>query len=104
MKQAFAIARKNPRIQMMIWFLLKDEPVLGGWQSGLMTASGKLKPRSRRSWPPALRFASLAHAKCKHFAWENRAGALRARAHRGCRRVAASVSRSAAARQSRALC
>ena len=24
--QAFAIARKNPRIDMMLWFLLKDEP------------------------------------------------------------------------------
>jgi hypothetical protein len=42
--QAFAIARKNPRIQMMLWFLLKDEPFLGGWQSGLMTASGRIKP------------------------------------------------------------
>ena len=26
--QAFAIARKNPRIDMMLWFLLKDEPNL----------------------------------------------------------------------------
>ncbi len=44
MKQAFAIGRKNPRIDMMIWFLLKDEPKLSGWQSGVMTASGKKKP------------------------------------------------------------
>jgi hypothetical protein len=44
MKQAYAIGRKNPRIQMMIWFLLKDEPILAGWQSGLMTASGRKKP------------------------------------------------------------
>ncbi|MFL5955227.1 MAG: DUF5722 domain-containing protein [Gaiellaceae bacterium] len=42
--QAFALARKNPRIDMMLWFLLKDEPSLGGWQSGLLTASGKKKP------------------------------------------------------------
>jgi hypothetical protein len=42
--QAFAIARKNPRIDMMLWFLLKDEPTLSGWQSGLLTASGKRKP------------------------------------------------------------
>lgn len=42
--QAFAIARKNPRIDMMLWFLLKDEPTLSGWQSGLITASGKKKP------------------------------------------------------------
>jgi hypothetical protein len=42
--QAFGIARANPRIQMMLWFLLKDEPTLAGWQSGLITASGKKKP------------------------------------------------------------
>ena len=42
--QAFAIARKNPRIDMMIWFLLKDQPELSGWQSGLMTVGGRLKP------------------------------------------------------------
>jgi len=42
--QAFAIARKNPRIDMMLWFLLKDEPSVAGWQSGLITASGKHKP------------------------------------------------------------
>ena len=23
---------------MMLWFLVKDEPALGGWQSGLETA------------------------------------------------------------------
>jgi hypothetical protein len=44
MKQAFAIARKHPRIDMMIWFLLRDEPGLGGWQSGLLTRSGQKKP------------------------------------------------------------
>jgi hypothetical protein len=44
LKQAYAIARKNPRVQMLLWFLLKDEPYLGGWQSGLMTASGRVKP------------------------------------------------------------
>jgi hypothetical protein len=44
MKQAFAIARKNPRIDMMLWFLLRDEPSLGGWQSGLMTRTGRKKP------------------------------------------------------------
>jgi hypothetical protein len=42
--QAFGIARQNPRIDMMLWFLLKDEPTLGGWQSGLMTVNGKKKP------------------------------------------------------------
>jgi hypothetical protein len=42
--QAFAIARKNPRIDMMLWFLLKDEPNLSGWQSGLITYRGVHKP------------------------------------------------------------
>jgi hypothetical protein len=44
LKQAFAIARKNPRVDMMLWFLLKDDPNLGGWQSGLITIGGKKKP------------------------------------------------------------
>ena len=44
LKEAFAIARKNPRIDMMLWFLLRDEPSLAGWQSGLITAGGKRKP------------------------------------------------------------
>jgi Glycosyl hydrolase catalytic core len=44
LKEAFGIARKNPRIDMMLWFLLKDEPSLSGWQSGLETISGKHKP------------------------------------------------------------
>ena len=42
--QAFALARKNARIDMMMWFLLKDEPSLAGWQSGLLTTTGKKKP------------------------------------------------------------
>ncbi|HWB22137.1 MAG TPA: DUF5722 domain-containing protein [Gaiellaceae bacterium] len=42
--QAFAIAKANPRIQMMLWFLLKDEPNLSGWQSGLITYKGAKKP------------------------------------------------------------
>jgi hypothetical protein len=42
--QAFAIARKNSRVDMMLWFLLKDEGNVAGWQSGLETVSGKKKP------------------------------------------------------------
>jgi hypothetical protein len=42
--QAYAIARRNPRITMMLWFLLRDEGRLGGWQSGFFTAAGKKKP------------------------------------------------------------
>ena len=44
MQQAYAIARKNPRIDMLLWFLVRDEPNIGGWQSGLMTVAGKKKP------------------------------------------------------------
>jgi Glycosyl hydrolase catalytic core len=44
LKQAFAIARKHPRVDMMLWFLLRDQRALGGWQSGLMTLGGKRKP------------------------------------------------------------
>jgi hypothetical protein len=44
LKQAFAIARKNPRVDMMLWFQIKDDSRLAGWQSGLMTVGGKKKP------------------------------------------------------------
>jgi hypothetical protein len=47
MKQAYAMARKNPRIDMMLWFLVRDEPNLGGWQSGLATVGGRKKPAWR---------------------------------------------------------
>ncbi|PWU24290.1 MAG: hypothetical protein C5B48_07010 [Candidatus Rokuibacteriota bacterium] len=42
--QSFSIARRNPRITMMLWYLLQDEPRLSGWQSGLLTANGQKKP------------------------------------------------------------
>jgi hypothetical protein len=42
--QAYRIARRNPRITMMLWFMLQDEPILSGWQSGFYTAQGKQKP------------------------------------------------------------
>ena len=44
LKQAHAIARANPRVDMMLWFLLRDEPIIEGWQSGLITARGAKKP------------------------------------------------------------
>jgi len=43
-KHAWAIAKKHPRIDMLLWFLSKDDPKPGGWQSGFMTGSGKKKP------------------------------------------------------------
>ncbi len=36
--------RKNPRIDLMLWFLLRDEEDLGRWQSGLTTIDGQRKP------------------------------------------------------------
>jgi hypothetical protein len=42
--QAVAIARHNSRISMLLWFLVRDEPSLSGWQSGLETATGTHKP------------------------------------------------------------
>jgi len=44
--QSYAIARKHPRIDMFLWFLLRDERRLvnEGWQSGLLTAAGARKP------------------------------------------------------------
>ena len=44
-RQAFAIARANPRIDVMVWFMLRDDTNLTlGWQSGMLTATGKKKP------------------------------------------------------------
>jgi len=43
MQQAWAKLKANPRVDMFIWFLLRDEARLDGWQSGLYTASGKRK-------------------------------------------------------------
>jgi len=42
--QAYTIARKNRRIGMFVWFLIRDERSLRGWQSGFFTASGHRKP------------------------------------------------------------
>ena len=50
LRLAYGIALANPKIEMLIWFLIKDERRPGanlaqGWQSGLMTAGGKKKSR-----------------------------------------------------------
>jgi hypothetical protein len=45
MQQAWNKLAANPRVDMMIWFLLRDESRVGsGWQSGLFTAAGARKP------------------------------------------------------------
>ena len=45
--QAVAWARRNPRVDIFLWFLLTDEQRLGGWQSGLTTVDGKRKASFR---------------------------------------------------------
>jgi len=44
--QAYEIAKRHPRIDMFLWFLLRDERRLAGngWESGLLTAAGAKKP------------------------------------------------------------
>ena len=44
LRQAFEIARANPRIDLFTWFLLKDSPALESWQSGLITIDDRKKP------------------------------------------------------------
>jgi hypothetical protein len=52
MAQAYALARKNPRIDMMLWFMVRDDPnTRTGWQSGLETVGNKKKP----SWSTFVR-------------------------------------------------
>jgi hypothetical protein len=50
LKQAFSIARAHPRIDMMLWFLIRDQGVtraFDGWQGGLLTRGGARKPSFR---------------------------------------------------------
>jgi hypothetical protein len=45
MKQAWTRLVASPKVDMMIWFLLRDEARVGaGWQSGLMYVGGTKKP------------------------------------------------------------
>jgi Glycosyl hydrolase catalytic core len=45
--QAIAKAKKTRRIDMFVWFLIRDERRLSGWQSGVVTVNGKRKPAYR---------------------------------------------------------
>jgi hypothetical protein len=51
LRRNVAAARANPRIDMLIWFLLRDEavrkPFAAGFQTGLEFTNGKLKPAWR---------------------------------------------------------
>ncbi len=44
LRQAYAIAKRNPTIDLFLWFLLKDEADVSRWQSGIIDAKGKKKP------------------------------------------------------------
>ena len=43
LRTAVDMARRNPRVGMLIWFAIRDNPV-NAWQSGLMTQFGLEKP------------------------------------------------------------
>jgi len=47
MQIAMRMARATRRIDMFVWFLIKDEGRLSGWQSGVVTRRGKRKPSFR---------------------------------------------------------
>jgi hypothetical protein len=44
LEEAYSILRAHPKVDMFLWFLLQDEPLLDGWQSGLLTQAGRRKP------------------------------------------------------------
>ena len=44
LREAYGIARRNPRIDMLLWFLARDEARSTGWQSGFVSAGGRRKP------------------------------------------------------------
>jgi hypothetical protein len=44
---AFLLARNTRRIDMLVWFLIRDEQRLSGWQSGVVSIRGKRKPSFR---------------------------------------------------------
>ena len=44
LQEAFDIAHRNPRIDLMLWFLVRDELRIEGWQSGLVSEDGQRKP------------------------------------------------------------
>ena len=43
-KQSLAIAAADPRVQMFIWFVLRDDPSMQTWDSGLIADTGARKP------------------------------------------------------------
>lgn len=45
--QALTIARKDPRVEMFVWFIIRDHRT-SSWQSGLVNAAGAKKPAFAR--------------------------------------------------------
>ena len=43
-RQSLAIAAADPRVQMFIWFVLRDDPAMSTWDSGLIAETGAPKP------------------------------------------------------------
>jgi hypothetical protein len=59
--QALAMARKDPRVQMFIWFVMQDSP--GSlWQSGIYRGDGSSKPAQSR-FARSARTLSPVHGK-----------------------------------------
>jgi hypothetical protein len=44
LREAYAYARRHPRVDLFLWFLMRDDPSPAGWQSGFITAAGRKKP------------------------------------------------------------
>ena len=44
LRLAWDKSRLHRRVDMFLWFLIQDEVRLGGWQSGLLTSTGRKKP------------------------------------------------------------
>jgi hypothetical protein len=43
MREAYLRLKRDPRVDMFIWFLLRDETRVGGWESGLYTSDWRAK-------------------------------------------------------------
>jgi hypothetical protein len=75
--QAAYLARKAPRVDLLIHFLVKDERVRGRWQSGLIAAGGAQKPSF---WSFALPLLQLSRDGSRTVLWgQVRAGRGRQR-------------------------
>jgi hypothetical protein len=57
---------QQPNTTMLIWFLVRDEPKIAGWQSGLFTTNGVPKP-SRAAF--ALPFAQISRNRTRTVLW-----------------------------------